>query len=254
LEQRAEPKAFASIALQFVPNDSPLALEGELTVATGSADLEPHAERVVVAIGTKLQTLEPGAIACVEQDGALVCTYLGALDEFVQELVLRRTAPGSWTLRITGDDAPAEGDNLFLRIGNDWGGVHLAEGTPIYALEWALDETRRVTATLGPDGGWLWTQTAEGVFVSLSVPEGALLADTEIAITPLAVSPVVAPEASHFPGVHLSPDGLVLAVPANLTMDFSGTAFEVAPPQARRRPHSSAGLRSRSSPSNTGLP
>ncbi len=78
------------------------------------------------------------------------------------------------------------------------------------------DAARAATATIGAAGGTLQATGADGTVYSLSIPAGALPADTALTMTPLA-SISGAPFA-HAQGVQIGPDGLHPLIVPTLTV------------------------------------
>jgi len=85
-----------------------------------------------------------------------------------------------------------------------------------------LDETSRVTATVGSEGGMLTTHRA-GVTFTLSIPPGALAGNETIAVTPVA-SITESPFNRLLGAVHFAPEGMRFIHPAVLRITFPETA------------------------------
>ena len=88
-------------------------------------------------------------------------------------------------------------------------------------LDSELDEASATIASIGPDGGEISAQGADGTSYLLQIPAGALVTEQAIKMTPVKRFkglPLSGPAA----GVELSPDGLALAVPAKLTITGAG--------------------------------
>jgi hypothetical protein len=75
-------------------------------------------------------------------------------------------------------------------------------------------------ATIGPDGGTLSVTGSNGVAYTLTVPAGALSAETEIVLYPVSAIDGLPSGASLRAGVQFAPDGLYLLAPATLLMTF----------------------------------
>lgn len=88
----------------------------------------------------------------------------------------------------------------------------------------APDVTRRVSKTIGPFGGSLEAEGADGTRYRLVVPAGALGADTEISLAPAVVSGLDPVADQVTAGVDFAPDGLQFAIPAHLTITLSAAA------------------------------
>lgn len=83
-----------------------------------------------------------------------------------------------------------------------------------------LDEARAVEAIVGPAGGTVTASAADGTVFSLQIPEGALLADETIRVTPL--SDLEGMSDGLVAGVDFEPDGLVLWRPGRLAIELPG--------------------------------
>lgn len=83
-----------------------------------------------------------------------------------------------------------------------------------------LDSARAKTVTLGKDGGTASVTGADGTVFTLTVPQGALLEDADITLTPLTDIPGLPTEGGFVAGVDLQPDGLQFAIPADLVMEL----------------------------------
>lgn len=80
------------------------------------------------------------------------------------------------------------------------------------------DTGRRVTATIGPQGGSVTASGSDGVVYRLDVPAHALPALVEIAMTPIRTISSLPYSGGLAAAVQLEPSGLVLVVPALLTI------------------------------------
>ena len=89
-------------------------------------------------------------------------------------------------------------------------------------IESELDQANRVTAPIGPAGGELSAEGADGTRYRLQIPAGALLADTEISLTPVKRFKGLPFSGKDVAGAALGPDGLILAAPATLTITGGG--------------------------------
>jgi hypothetical protein len=78
-------------------------------------------------------------------------------------------------------------------------------------LALTVDAARAVQATIGPAGGMFTAEGASGDRYTLAIPPGALLAETRIAIWPVAAAAGLPEGAGPFSGVVLEPEGLELA-------------------------------------------
>jgi len=82
----------------------------------------------------------------------------------------------------------------------------------------AVESSRREVATIGPGGGSVSTVSNAGIAYTLDVPPGALLADVEISIAPVTAIKGLPFGGGLVGAVTLSPPGLVLLSPAQLTI------------------------------------
>lgn len=85
-----------------------------------------------------------------------------------------------------------------------------------------------VTQTVGAAGGTVLA-TASGVKVSLSIPDGALAADTTVSITPLA------PAAGDVVSVKLAPGGIYFAKPVTVVLEYPAGNVPAAKASLRQR-------------------
>ncbi len=84
-----------------------------------------------------------------------------------------------------------------------------------------VETGRRVTRTIGPDGGELSTTGADGVVFTLAVPAAALPTEVEISMAPVSAIAELPWSGGLVAAVQLEPSGLVLVVPAILSMESS---------------------------------
>ena len=80
------------------------------------------------------------------------------------------------------------------------------------------DDVRAASAAIGPEGGVVATSGPDGTTYTLTVPPGALAADTTITLTPVAAIDDLPLTNGLLAAVELAPEGLQLFVPATLTM------------------------------------
>ena len=76
------------------------------------------------------------------------------------------------------------------------------------------------TAEIGPDGGEVSAVGGDGTVYRLEVPEGALVSETAITITPVSAIPDLPLTGGLLAAVELAPDGLQLWQPATLTIEL----------------------------------
>ncbi len=230
IEEAATPAPFACLALRaedFDDDDDaagrrhlpPLELEGRIVPSHASDGLDPARDRVVIAVGSRVTVFEPGALTCTHEK----CRFEDRRHPVVQRVELEHKGDGSWEIQLRGDPLPSESSTVYLRIGNDWGGIDLATGERLAALRPVLDTAHQARATIGAAGGTIQTTDAHGVVIGLDIPAGALTQDTLIKVTPLSASPVPDSSNALFPGVKFEPEGLQFAQPATLTLAFSAT-------------------------------
>jgi hypothetical protein len=99
------------------------------------------------------------------------------------------------------------------------GSLQVASPATVIGPEVAVDQSRTVTAIIGPAGGAVETQAANGVRYRLELPGMAVAEDTPISITPVTGFGN-APFLSHIGAVRFAPDGLKLTSPAKLTIEL----------------------------------
>lgn len=106
---------------------------------------------------------------------------------------------------------------------------------------------RATSALMTPEGGALTVTGGNGVVYTLTVPEGALEEDTQIAMHPIANLKNLPAGESLSAGVHFTPEGLRFVTHATLTMqlppsmnpnDLIGVAYEGNAEQTRLDLHS----------------
>jgi hypothetical protein len=101
------------------------------------------------------------------------------------------------------------------------GPVPTTAATPIAGLtNVVLEATTGVTGNVPRSGGSVSATAANGTKYTLDIPSGALAADTQISMFPVSDVTNLPAGAEITAAVHLAPEGLQLAVPANLTIDL----------------------------------
>ncbi|MCA1632437.1 MAG: hypothetical protein LC802_01655 [Acidobacteria bacterium] len=226
IEQAATPHAFAFISLSNNPGAANLNLNGQILLGEQSDSLNPARDRLVIALGSSLTVLEPGALRPSGQSNR-VWTYQNPSHPRVRKVILQRHSDQSWQFEISSRASMPENQRFYLRIGNDWGGINLSTGEMLLQMQPSLNYAFQSQAMIGNAGGTVQTTDASGVVISLSIPPGALSEATLITVTPLESSPLVAPSGALHPGVKFEPEGLQFARPATLTLDFSATARQI---------------------------
>lgn len=83
-------------------------------------------------------------------------------------------------------------------------------------LRVTLDEPRASSAAVGPSGGQITAVGSDGTAYELTIPDGALQTEVQIALTPLASVDGLPGSDRQSAGVHFGPDGLGFAKPATL--------------------------------------
>lgn len=88
----------------------------------------------------------------------------------------------------------------------------------VFDLGITTDHASAAVGSIGPDGGQLSAQAADGTTYTLEIPPGALLFPEDIAMTPIVEAEGLPGDSppEHTAGVELEPDGLELFVPATL--------------------------------------
>lgn len=92
------------------------------------------------------------------------------------------------------------------------------------ALRAVPDQQRASSAEIGPAGGSVTVQTQDGLQLTLSIPAGALGADTMVTVSPLLRFDGLPEGVSMVFGVQLSPEGLTLWKPATLEIPLPASA------------------------------
>lgn len=117
----------------------------------------------------------------------------------------------------TPDSGPAPGETTTVTDPDvEEGPFVLAEPDPI-TVDLVLDDELAVTGVVGPDGGTLSAEAADGSTFVLTIPPGALLSNQEITLTPLDGVDGSA-DGGFAAGVDLAPDGLQLYAVAELVI------------------------------------
>ena len=225
IERAATPRAFTSLTISNNPGPANLNLNGHIILGEQSDGIEPTLDRLVLALGSDVVVLEPGSLRPSGQSNR-VWTYQDSKNPRVRKVNLQRNTDRDWQFEISA--SPISGNQkLYLRLGNDWGGIDLGTGQLLLQMQPALDWAFQAQATIGSGGGTVQTTNAAGVVIRLEVPPGALAQDTLITMTPLASSPLVASSKAISPGIKFEPEGLQFAEAATLTLDFSGTTQQI---------------------------
>jgi hypothetical protein len=81
-----------------------------------------------------------------------------------------------------------------------------------------LDESASVSALIPQKGGSMSATLANGLVYTLAIPEGALLSDQEVTMTPIRSIDGLPFSGGLIGGVQLEPDGTSLMAPATLTL------------------------------------
>jgi hypothetical protein len=225
VEAAATPAPFACIAVRAADDDGgdgppppPRNVHGRIVLGAASDGVDALRDRIVIVVGSERVVIEPSALRC-DRHGAR-CEFVDPAHPLVRRVELVRKASRIWDFKLRGGPNWPDGARLFLRIGNDWGGIDLATREPLSAPASTLDAGRGAHATIDSRGASLETVDSRGVRIQLQVPPGALTRPTLITMTPLQASPLAAAGGAAHPGVRLQPSGLVFAQPAILTLDF----------------------------------
>lgn len=110
------------------------------------------------------------------------------------------------TITVTAQSSPGEEEDVFSKAPN-----------PLDVLV-TLDGARKVSKTIGAQGGSLSVTATDGAAFTLTVPAGALLGNVELSMTPLTGIDHLPLSGGLLAGVHLEPHGLTLLEPAMLTI------------------------------------
>ncbi|HEY2796417.1 MAG TPA: hypothetical protein VGK26_00885 [Thermoanaerobaculia bacterium] len=89
---------------------------------------------------------------------------------------------------------------------------------PGYSVAAQLDTARAASALVPVGGGTVSTNSADGTVFTLTVPEGALLSDETITLTPVAAADRIPFSGGVGAAVRLGPEGLLLFQPATLVI------------------------------------
>jgi hypothetical protein len=124
---------------------------------------------------------------------------------------------GSVSLDIPGFDPSTFDPSTFDPSTLDLSGIN-PENLDMSSL---LPEPVSAVATIGPAGGTLSVTGANGVIYTLDVPEGALLFDAPIVMTPVKDIQGYPFTGGYFGAVELRPQGINFEIPATLTIQLS---------------------------------
>jgi hypothetical protein len=89
-----------------------------------------------------------------------------------------------------------------------------------FSVAMQLDESRAASNVIPASGGTLSATAADGTVFTLTVPDGALLSDETITMTPVAAIDRLPLSGGLAAAVSLSPEGLRLFKPANLAINL----------------------------------
>ena len=219
IEQAANPQPFAAFSVGSAHNEndgdgeqdndedgqgpSRLGLSGKFVLGNLSDGVDFAKDRLVVALGSHVTLLEPGQLICKSDERERSCRFEDGSQSLLRSVSLKQDEGGLWrfSLRTRGSTLPADVRALYLRIGNDWGGVDLTTGERLVSLRPALDMSHRAQSSIGANGGTMEAIDGAGVRISLQIPPGALTRDTLIKLTPLSSSPLAESSRTLHPGV-----------------------------------------------------
>ena len=109
--------------------------------------------------------------------------------------------------------------SVVVRTGKRTASIRLRVLRPFKGkISAALDSRRAARRTVGPAGGTVAARGTDGTAFSLAIPPGALTRETVISVVPVARFRGVPFTGGRIEGARLLPDGLVLSVPATLTI------------------------------------
>jgi uncharacterized protein YjdB len=87
-------------------------------------------------------------------------------------------------------------------------------------VQFTLDEGKKVSSEITPEGGTLATQGADGTKFTLTIPPGALLNPKVISLTPIVFVTGLPLNSRILAAVHMGPSGLKFETPVSLTVEF----------------------------------
>lgn len=95
-----------------------------------------------------------------------------------------------------------------------------SKDTQPVVLTVTLDDSASVSALIPQKGGSVSATLANGLVYTLDIPEGALLSDQEVSMTPIRSIDGLPFSGGLIGGVQLEPDGTLLMAPATLTIQI----------------------------------
>lgn len=222
IERAATPRAFSYLKISNNPGPANLNLNGDIFLGEQSDGLDPARDRIAIALGSDVVVLEPGSLRPSGQSNR-VWTYQNPKHPRLRKVILQRNTAQAWQFEISAQPMSAGNQKVYLRIGNDWGGMDLRTGQLLLQMQPELDLGFQAQATIDSSGGTIQTTNAAGVKIRLEVPPGALAQPTLITMTPLTASPLAGYAKAISPGIKFEPEGLQFAEAATLVFDFSAT-------------------------------
>lgn len=94
------------------------------------------------------------------------------------------------------------------------------------SIDLSLESNAAVISPIGPDGGSVMTTDGAGNSYTLTIPQGALFSEQEIAMTPIGAATGEVIGDTFLAGVELEPSGLTFLTPATLEVSGPGIAAD----------------------------
>jgi len=92
-------------------------------------------------------------------------------------------------------------------------------GTAPFSVSARPDASRATTRRIPPEGGTLSAMAADGTVFTLTLPEGALMSEQDVKMTPISTIERLPLSGGLSAAVQLEPEGLLLFQPATLVID-----------------------------------
>ena len=183
---------------------------------------------------------------CVKTAGRIFQNAVKACRGFASTCRSCCKAGGTGCDAQCGDGIVADGEACDPPGGDSCAGGAICGGScQCVAAAVSVDEARAATKTFPPEGGSLEATAVDGTVYSLTIPPGALLLETPIAMTPIVSIAGGDLPAGSVLGVDLQPSGLRLYEFAELritspqlgpTADIAGFSYEGAGDDLHRYP------------------
>lgn len=161
VERAADPEPFTSFDAGAAAA-SRSEINARIVPGALGAPLDVQHALVVLSLGGEAVSIQPSQWHC-DTNG---CSLNAASSSFKQ--VSLRPDNGSWVLHLGSVSVPAD-PRLFLRIGNQLGGVDLATGELLASARVELDSNARKSKIIGAAGGSLDAVDSHQIAIHLDI-------------------------------------------------------------------------------------